>query len=60
MVLYWGNLLIPHVTAGADTSYSTNLGWQGPSNVLASQSISVTTRAIGLIVVNARPVELQP
>jgi len=57
MVLYWGNFQIPHVTAGADTSYSFNMNWQGPSTTLASQSISVNVGAIGLIVVDGKPIK---
>jgi hypothetical protein len=55
MVLYWGNLLIPHVTAGMDTTYAFNLNWQGPSNNLAQQSFSISVGSVGLIVVDGKP-----
>ncbi len=55
--LYWGTLTIPHVVAGADSSYSFNLGWVGPSSVTGQDSINVTIGNIGVITANGTPVD---
>jgi hypothetical protein len=52
MALSWGWLIIPKVTAGADTNYAFTLNWVGPGNVLQKKTVNVDVGAIGLITVD--------